>query len=328
MSESSPSLQQDIVLSQPVNNLQEEADTGSAVAVDLNLVEWLKRKVSLTEYEASMWTEGSTAIAGEFFSNRSLTRLIIYIDEEFGLVLSVQQVPNLSQKVKKIQYFLKPNGEIDITPENVDRECQYGMIQGDTMDSLLHLMTGMFVPTFLSNGTWPESVRKDFSGQLHKFMACLTETTYELKGSTVLYLPAENIGDHDIAARDKDLVQRLENTLSHWDKQIKEVVSQQDYGQNDASGPLEEIAFWEDRTNDLGGIREQLDQPGVRNIVKVLELAKRYNQSPSRFLTDFLKLISPLYHNIHSPSPYPLINQETQNLQLLLISYLMHHPYL
>ena len=33
----------------------------------------------------------------------------------------------------------------------------------------------------------PVSVRKEFSGQLQKFMASLTETAFELKGSTILY---------------------------------------------------------------------------------------------------------------------------------------------
>ena len=35
-------------------------------------------------------------------------------------------------------------------------------------------MNGVYLPTFLANNTWPESVKKEFSGQLHKFMASLT----------------------------------------------------------------------------------------------------------------------------------------------------------
>lgn len=34
-------------------------------------------------------------------------------------------------------------------------------------------------------------VHKEFSGQLHKFMSCLTETAHHAKGHTVLYLPYE-----------------------------------------------------------------------------------------------------------------------------------------
>ncbi len=48
------------------------------------------------------------------------------------------------------------------------------------------------------------------------------------KGKTVLYLPAENIPSPEIAAKEKDLVQRLESTVIHWTRQIKEVVNNQD----------------------------------------------------------------------------------------------------
>jgi hypothetical protein len=52
-------------------------------------------------------------------------------------------------------------------------------------------------------------------------MANLTERAHELKGKTVLYIPAEDIRDVAAAAREKDLVQRLESTLIHWTRQIK-----------------------------------------------------------------------------------------------------------
>ena len=39
----------------------------------------------------------------------------------------------------------------------------------------------------------------------------------------MLYIPMEPIGQPDVAAKQKDLVQRLESTLIHWTRQIKEV---------------------------------------------------------------------------------------------------------
>ena len=54
-------------------------------------------------------------------------------------------------------------------------------------------------------------VKNDFSAQLHKFMAHLTDAQHKTVGHTVLYVPDEgpamrrpNVG------KDKDLVQRLE----------------------------------------------------------------------------------------------------------------------
>lgn len=41
------------------------------------------------------------------------------------------------------------------------------------------------------------------AGQLHKFLARLTETSHGLKGRTVLYLPQGNMADPVAAAADK-----------------------------------------------------------------------------------------------------------------------------
>jgi hypothetical protein len=53
-------------------------------------------------------------------------------------------------------------------------------------------------------------VKKEFTGHLQKFLASLTEVVYQAKGSTVLYIPNENLDDIEKAATEKDVVQRLE----------------------------------------------------------------------------------------------------------------------
>jgi dynein heavy chain, axonemal len=44
------------------------------------------------------------------------------------------------------------------------------------MESLLRVMNQVYVPIFLDNKRWPDTVRKDFNNQLHKFMAFLTDS--------------------------------------------------------------------------------------------------------------------------------------------------------
>lgn len=56
------------------------------------------------------------------------------------------------------------------------------------MHSLLHLMHGVFGPRLLGNHTWPDSTRKELTGQYHQFMASLTETAYAAAGKTVSHL--------------------------------------------------------------------------------------------------------------------------------------------
>jgi dynein heavy chain len=139
----------------------------------------------------------------------------------------------------------------------------------------------------LKNNNWPDSIKKDFTGQLHKFMASLTETTNQAQGKTVLYVPSESITHYEEAAKDKDLVQRLESTAIHWTRQIKEVVNNQDNAaqSNETSGPLEEIKFWGDRVDDLTGISTQLNQQGVKSIVAVLEVTKSSYLEPFHVLS-------------------------------------------
>lgn len=90
---------------------------------------------------------------------------------------------------------------------------------------MLTMMNHLFVPTALDNTTWPASMRTDIIGSLHKFMASLTEHAHETFGKTVLYIPHEDISDPASAAKDKALVQRLETSVIHWTRQIKEVVN-------------------------------------------------------------------------------------------------------
>jgi dynein heavy chain len=107
-------------------------------------------------------------------------------------------------------------------------------------------------------------------------MASLTECAWDQRGTTRLYIPSEEgLDTPEVAAKQKELVQRLESTLIHWTRQIKEVVNRQEEGGDaDDAGPLAEVQFWSSRTVDLSGIHEQLEREGVKRIVAVLELAK------------------------------------------------------
>ncbi len=58
----------------------------------------------------------------------------------------------------------------------------FGAIKGgDALHSLLRSMHGLYVPVVVGNHSWPEAVKADFTAQLHKFMANLTETVFEVR---------------------------------------------------------------------------------------------------------------------------------------------------
>jgi len=195
--------------------------------------------------------------------------------------------PDVPKVYARLTYFVRagpaPAGAAGL-PESV----YFGALRaGSSVNSLLSLMTGVYVPSMLNDPSFPDAVRKDLTSQLHKFMANLTETRHEVEGRTVLYIPRQALPDVLAAAADRDLVHRLESTILHWTRQIKEVLHRQDDSNPDdadGAGPLGEIEFWRARKVDMGGIRTQLEDPDLRGVLQVLELAK------STYLAPFLDL--------------------------------------
>jgi dynein heavy chain len=258
-------------------------------APDAELLNWVVERVLLPGFSREMWRAEHTAVAADFLQSPHVSKLTMFVDKNLGLCLNTLNVRPL-ESVRRLQYFLKSGENCVLTRDNIDRKVQYGVVSGQAMESLLKVMSNVFVPTFLSTESWPESVKKEFSGQMHKFMASLTETSNQAKGHTVLYIPDEDLHNLEAAAQDKDLVQRLESTVIHWTRQIKEVVSNQETSHHvDNSGPLEEIEFWRSRTMDLSGIREQLEREGVRRIVQVLELADSSYLKPFKVPRDMIQ---------------------------------------
>lgn len=265
--------------------------------LDKALVSWVQDRITVPGYASNMWTEEHELLASDFFLNPGVTKLVAYMDNDIGLVMHTSNVPAL-KKIPCLQYFLKPGDESELTIADVSKKVQFGVCSGNAMDSLLNLMNGVYLPSFTNNNTWPESVKREFSGQLHKFMASLTETTNFVKGHTVLYLPDEEGLDELLQSdmspsaleKHKDLIQHLESTLIHWTRQIKEVVTNQETSQHiDNAGPLEEIEFWRSRTVDLSGIRQQLDRQGVQDIVKLLSVANSSYLKPFEKLSEMIQ---------------------------------------
>ena len=249
--------------------------------------DWIKSKLKLIcpqnkddseSWLSEAWNEGHTEAVAQFFTDIKAPKLFAYLDAGNGDSLSVS--PNPSTNCKKLLYFIRDPAKF-LTPSNLGENVQFGILQSNLVESIYGIMSNVYLPSMLKEESWPDTVKKQFTGQLHKFMASLTEVTFERKGKTVLYIPQESA----IGSKDKDLIQRLESILIHWTRQVKEVVNNQDNSElGEDAGPLAEIEFWRSRSVDLGGIREQLDNEEVKNIVKVLEASK------SSYLAPFLSL--------------------------------------
>ncbi|XP_066267393.1 dynein axonemal heavy chain 2-like isoform X1 [Branchiostoma lanceolatum] len=242
----------------------------------------IKDRVILSALKPDMWTEEHDGTIERWFSESDSRLLVVYHDPHSGLNVAYS-TPH--HPPEELTYFIRPEG-VEITAANFHKRVQYGTVKSQYIESLLRLMTGVYAPIFFENKSWPDSIKNDFSAQLHKFLANLTDTRYKMEGHTVLYIPNEGTSiPAEVAAKDKELVSRLETAMIHWTRQIKEVLSSQDAIETaDNAGPLEEIEFWKSRCDDLSGLSEQLDKPGVKRIQRILELSK------SSYVAPFLKM--------------------------------------
>lgn len=231
-----------------------------------------------------MWTSEHDATVSDFLSSSHTHRLLIYVDAENCLCIKSTFSPT---KLDELVYFIRDANAAtpQITCADFESRIRFGRIEGVTMDSLLRLMNSVYIPVLSGNNAWPESIQKQFTLHLNKFMAFLTDSTHQMKGFTVLYVPKEAVVDVQAVAKNKDQLQRYESLLVHWTRQIKEVINNQRKSESaDNSGPLEEIEFWKRRCLDLSGISDQLQSAEAQKIVAVLECAK------SSYLAQFLRL--------------------------------------
>ena len=154
-----------------------------------------------------MWTDDHMVRIEQFVTNGEKL-LVAYLDNVSGFVVGFSMPPTT---VKQLVYFVKKDA-VEVTPETFTNVVQYGTVMGGHIESLLRLMMGIYAPIFFGNKSWPDSIKNEFSAQLHKFLASLTDTRWKIDGKTVLYIPNEGQkAEAEVASKDKELVQRLES---------------------------------------------------------------------------------------------------------------------
>ncbi|GMI05338.1 hypothetical protein TrVE_jg1168 [Triparma verrucosa] len=252
------------------------------------MLKWIQQRIILSGFDGTFTAEqDEKSIA--FVSDPNMRRLLaVMVDGK--LQMATDDFESLATSdAKEIVYFIRPENQ-QLTSTNIGTLVEFGCVGGSAAHSLLRLMNGVFSAQIFKSTAWPDSVKKDFTGHYHRFMASLTETANSAQGKTVLYLPGDEIPDVAAAAKDKDFVQQLESIAIHWTRQIKEVVNNHDNAYNaEISGPIEEISFWRSRTIDLSGISEQLHRPDVKKVISVLEAAKSSYLGPFVTLSERIR---------------------------------------
>ena len=174
----------------------------SGAGVDPACAAWVRERITFLGAHTDLWNAEHDETVADFLSTSSQRRLLAWLDPILGLSL---QTSLPQEAVGELHYFIKASG-LTVTAENINDTLQYGVARGSAVGSLLRVMSGVFVPLCLSDQSWPDTIKKEFSGQMHKFMASLTETAWDAHGKTVLYIPLEDIGAPEVAAKQKHLV--------------------------------------------------------------------------------------------------------------------------
>ncbi|XP_030578556.1 dynein heavy chain 2, axonemal [Archocentrus centrarchus] len=220
------------------------------------------------------WTEEDEKALDQFIEDTSITTMVVYMDTTAGLRVEYS-MPLMREVVGKLSYFIRMP-EAVITLETFNEVIQFGTVKGDPIRSLLHHMTCLHAPTVALTTFKDKSIKDNYTKQMHLYLASLTDHLHKSSGNTVLYIPMEGLQcSPEEAIKDRNLIQRMEIVMIHWTDQIKEVLNAQDIvSLRDKCGPLQEIDFWKTRSAQLLNISRQLQNPGIRHIQDILQLAK------------------------------------------------------
>ncbi|NXB03113.1 DYH9 protein, partial [Cnemophilus loriae] len=129
---------------------------------------------------------------------------------------------------------------------------------------------------------WPRVVSQDIIRHVHSLKSTVFKVVGQVKGKTLLPLPAGSEGIEDIDPKNekflelinKSLVHATESAIIDWSHQIQRVLkkeSSEPLLQGTNPTPKVELEFWKNRCADLEGIYSQLTSRRVRNMVEVLE---------------------------------------------------------
>ena len=246
------------------------------------MIQWVQCRIKATKFDINLWDKQHSKTAAEFIEDPSIASLFVTVDQDSNqLIVCCRAPPVPSDSRSDVTYFIRAQGQI-LTPQTIEQTIIYGTtMMKQSASSVLQIMEEEFYPNiFHSREEWNQSSKQELLGLYHRFLASLTESANEEGGRTMLYLPFKNDESAylNISLGDKTRIQQLEAVAIHWIRQIKEVLNSHAHNiALDRQGPMEELRFWEGRSEDLAGISDQLNCSEVRRILSILkEINSKY----------------------------------------------------
>ena len=118
-----------------------------------------------------------------------------------------------------------------------------------------------------------DSVRGEFKSALGRFSIIVSQTIQQLSSDIRITLPNITVQDPEAASEDQDIIAKIIEAMESWNITIATVcapVTENDKG----SRPLQEVEFWRGRNARLSTVYDALQQPTVKTLINVLEIAR------------------------------------------------------
>ncbi|XP_023932721.1 dynein heavy chain 5, axonemal [Lingula anatina] len=190
-------------------------------------------------------------------------------------------------------FFLKLTvGGKGITVQNVASEVFFGFMDGSkgVLSGFEGIMAKVLVPAIKSLDSWG-SLNDSSNAQVAEFLELLEKFVNSLSGAREsmdgqVHLSEEGVGyqldemktaaDFQAAANNADAVEKLEELLMNWAKQIDQVLTESEQMRREADdiGPTAELAYWKSRTAKFNNLLEEIKSPKCKAVVGVLNCAK------------------------------------------------------
>ncbi|KAM4587304.1 dynein axonemal heavy chain 8-like [Odontesthes bonariensis] len=316
------------------------------------MIDILADRLSLapTEVEEFVLDSPSLLAFDHFFaSGGSKTISFVYQESEVPGIECGRVYPGPSKGGKAMRLFLanlaktcltgiccsftRTRVDIPVNPENIHEEIFFSMI--DARDGLLKGIRDSYdalLPALTTGQNWGAvdksrhgaKLKKNFFYSFKHFLNSLddiqrsNESVVHLKTVTDIDLSKlACLDDMKAAAANFDMVQRLEEILMQWCKQIEQVLMESDLlrKEDDSAGPLSELEHWKRMSLQYNSIIDHIKSPECKAVVMVLHLnhskimkvwrdldtriTYRVNEAKDnfKFLSTLEKVLHPLYNS-------------------------------
>ncbi|XP_026147559.1 dynein heavy chain 5, axonemal isoform X2 [Mastacembelus armatus] len=193
----------------------------------------------------------------------------------------------------KCLFFLRITDKV-ITTANVQQEVNFGMLDcsdGSVLTSLETLLAEIMLPALRSQQMWGSVQEGTSCPDVQSFLSSVDQFISNLNSARVnierkfqlqhIDLPdainhLRSPADYVAAANNRELVECLEDIVSEWTKQIKQVLTESEQMRKEADdvGPSAELEHWKRRMVTFNSLIEEVKCPEVKRTLGVLQVAK------------------------------------------------------